>query len=203
MKAADVIKRFTTPLGAPAFVRGPGRLINREYFNILYRTDAEALRAVVPEHLEIDDPLVRWEVMRMPDSSGLGDYTECGQVIQLRPGRGKDEYLHAMYLHNRPALAAGREGSAYSKMWGKPRLYVDSDTPVTIHGPFNVAGTEKTPGCAARPNRARTATPSCARRVTTPRQLRNCARRGSWADEARLHAPAAVAAVAADEPGAG
>ncbi|HMN20946.1 MAG TPA: acetoacetate decarboxylase [Ottowia sp.] len=128
MKKADILKQLTTPIGGPAFTRGPFRFYNREYFNILYRTDYDALRAVVPEPLEIDEPLVRWEVMRMPDTEGLGDYTECGQAIQVRLGQEKGEYLHAMYLDNLPALASGREVSAYPKKWGAPRLYVDSDT---------------------------------------------------------------------------
>lgn len=128
MKRGDVLKQLTPPIGAPAFPRGPFRFNNREYLNILYRTDTDALRAVVPEPLEIDDPLVRWEIMRMPDTSGLGDYTECGQAIQVRFGEEKGEYLHSMYLDSLPALASGREISAYPKVIGKPQLYTDSDT---------------------------------------------------------------------------
>jgi acetoacetate decarboxylase len=128
MKREDVLKQLTTPIGAPAYPRGPFRFNNREYLNILYRTDMDALRAVVPEPLEIDEPLVRWEIMRMPDTAGLGDYTECGQVIQVRLGHEKGEYLHSMYLDSLPALASGRELSGYPKVIGKPRLYVDSDT---------------------------------------------------------------------------
>ena len=104
MKREEVLRQLTTPIGAPAYPRGPFRFNNREYLNILYRTDVDALRAVVPEPLEIDEPLVRWEIMRMPDTAGLGDYTECGQVIQVRLGQEKGEYLHSMYLDNLPAL---------------------------------------------------------------------------------------------------
>lgn len=128
MKQQDVLKQLTTPIGSPAYPRGPYRFTSREYLNILYRTDLDALRAVVPEPLEIDDPLVRFEIMRMPDTSGLGDYTECGQAVQVRFGEEKGEYLHAMYLDNLPALASGREVSAYPKKLGSPRLYTDSDT---------------------------------------------------------------------------
>jgi len=128
MRREDILKQLTTPIGAPAFPRGPFRFTNREYLNILYRTDIEALRAVVPEPLEIDDPLVRWEIMRMPDTSGLGDYTECGQAVQVSFGDEKGEYLHAMYLDSLPALASGREISGYPKVIGKPKLYIDSDT---------------------------------------------------------------------------
>jgi len=63
-----------------------------------------------------------------PDTTGLGSYTECGQAVQVRFGQEKGEYLHSMYLDNLPALASGREISAYPKVFGSPRLYVDSDT---------------------------------------------------------------------------
>lgn len=128
MKAEDVVKEHTTPLGSPAFPRGPYRFTNREYLNITYLTDYDALRAVVPEPLEIDEPLVRFEVMKMPDTTGLGSYTECGQAIMVRMGQERGEYLHAMYLDNLPALAAGREVSAYPKKLGSPKLITDSDT---------------------------------------------------------------------------
>ena len=128
MKREDVVRQPTTPLGSPAFPRGPYRFNNREYLNITYRTDIEPLREAVPEPLEIDDPLVRFEVMKMPDTSGLGSYTEAGQAIMVRMGDERGEYLHGMYLDNLPALAAGREISGYPKKLGTPRLFTDSDT---------------------------------------------------------------------------
>jgi acetoacetate decarboxylase len=128
MKVEELLKQVSTPLGAPAFPRGPYRFNGREYLNITYRTDIEALRKVVPEPLEIDEPLVRFEVMRMPDTTGLGNYTECGQAVVVRLGQERGEYLHAMYVDSHPAIASGREVSAFPKKLGAPRLYTDSDT---------------------------------------------------------------------------
>ena len=73
-------RAYSMPLTSPAFPLGPYRFINREYLIITYRTDPAKLRAVVPEPLEIDErkPLVKYEFIRMPDSSGFGDYTEFG-----------------------------------------------------------------------------------------------------------------------------
>jgi Acetoacetate decarboxylase (ADC) len=51
---------------------GPYRFVNREFVVITYRTDPEKLRAVVPEPLQIDEPLVKFEFIRMPDSTGFG-----------------------------------------------------------------------------------------------------------------------------------
>jgi acetoacetate decarboxylase len=129
VRASDVVRQFTTPIGsAAAFPRGPYRFRDREYLNITYRTDRSALEAIVPEPLEILEPLVRFEVMRMPDVSGLGSYTESGQVIVVQHEGRTADYVHAMYVDNHPAIASGRELSAYPKKLGAPRLYVDSDT---------------------------------------------------------------------------
>ncbi|MGI6874212.1 acetoacetate decarboxylase [Amycolatopsis sp. 3B14] len=125
MRATDVARRHTTPLTNPAYAPVVPRFTDREYLNIVYRTDFDALRAVVPEPLEIDEPLVRFEVMRMGDVSGYGPYTEAGQAIPVRLGDERGEYLHAMHLDNFPATASGREVSAYPKTVGAPRLYVD------------------------------------------------------------------------------
>lgn len=128
MLIEEVRKQMTTPLGGPAYPAGPYFFHNREYLNIVYRTDMAALRKIVPEPLEIEEPLVKFEVMYMPDVTGLGAYTECGQVIPVSFNGEKGEYLHAMYVDNHPAIAVGREASAYPKKLGAPKLFVDSDT---------------------------------------------------------------------------
>lgn len=128
MKYSDVLKNITTPLTAPAYPKPPYHFYRREYLNITYRTDLEALRKVVPEPLEVVEPLVRFEVMKMPDTTGLGDYSESGQVIPVRFNGEEGDYFHSMYVDNLPAIVAGREGGAYPKKLGSPNLYVDSDT---------------------------------------------------------------------------
>lgn len=128
MLKSEVSKCFTTPLTGPAYPKTIYQFSNREYLNIIYRTDREALRRVVPEPLEIIDPLVRFEMMRMPDVTGLGSYTESGQAIPVRFNGEDGDYLHAMYLDNLPAIAFGREVSAFPKLLGSPKLYVDNDT---------------------------------------------------------------------------
>ncbi len=125
MRAEHVAKVHATPLGAPPYPLGSYRFYDREYLNILYRTDPDALRAVVPEPLEIDEPLVRFEIMKMGEVGAYGPYFEGGQAIPVRLGEERGEYLHAMYLDNFGATAAGRELSAYPKAIGRPRLRVE------------------------------------------------------------------------------
>ena len=70
---------------------------------ITYRTDPDKLRELVPEPLEIDEPLVKFEFIRMPDSTGFGDYTESGQVIPVSFQGRKGGYTHCMFLNDRAA----------------------------------------------------------------------------------------------------
>lgn len=119
---------FSMPLTSPAFPRGPYHFKNREFLIITYRTDVDALRAEVPEPLEIQDPIVKFEFIRMPDSSGYGDYTESGQIIPVTFQGIQGNYVHGMYLNNQPAIAGGRELWGFPKKNASPKLEVDSDT---------------------------------------------------------------------------
>jgi acetoacetate decarboxylase len=141
LREHEVVEQYATPLAGAAFPPPPYSFKDREYLNITYETDPVALRAVVPEPLEIDEPLVRFEVIRMPDVTGLGSYTEAGQVIAVRHGQERGEYVHAMYVDSQPAIASGRELNAFAKKSGSPRLYVDSDTLVGVldYGTLRVA----------------------------------------------------------------
>jgi acetoacetate decarboxylase len=123
---------FAMPLTSPAFPPGPYRFMRREFMVITYRTDLDALRAVVPEPLEVVEPLVKYEFIRMPDSTGFGDYTESGQVIpvQLRTARGLEQgaYVHAMYLNDHPPIAGGRELWGFPKKLASPQFDYETDT---------------------------------------------------------------------------
>ncbi len=131
MKIADVRKNaFSMPLTSPSYPRGPYRFVNREFLIITYRTDPDALRAVVPEPLTLDEPLVKFEFIRMPDSTGFGDYTESGQVIPVKFNGVAGGYTHAMYLNDDAPIAGGREIWGFPKKLASPCLSVDKDVQV-------------------------------------------------------------------------
>jgi acetoacetate decarboxylase len=119
---------YSMPLTSPAYPKGPYRFVNREFLVITYRTDFDRLRAVVPEPLEVDQPLVKFEFIRMPDSTGFGDYTESGQVIPVRLGDETGGYSHAMYLNDGPPIFGGRELWGFPKKYAQPALKVHRDT---------------------------------------------------------------------------
>ncbi|GJG93784.1 acetoacetate decarboxylase [Cupriavidus pauculus] len=134
-------RAYATPLCSPAYPMGPYRFLQREYFVISYRTDPELLRAVVPEPLEVADPVVHYEFIRMPDSTGFGDYTESGQVIPVTFRGQAGNYTHAMFLDDHPPLAGGREIWGFPKKLASPRLAVEKDTLLGTldYGPVRVA----------------------------------------------------------------
>lgn len=142
MKLEDVVRNaFAMPLTSPAYPPGPYRFIDREFLIITYRTDPEKLRALVPEPLEIDEPLVKYEFIRMPDSTGFGDYTETGQVIPVRFEGRKGGYTHCMFLNDHPPIAGGRELWGFPKKLASPSLKAEIDTLVGTldYGPVRVA----------------------------------------------------------------
>lgn len=142
MTESEVRQRaFAMPLTNPAFPPGPYRFVNREYLVITYRTDEAALRAIVPAPLVPAQPMVRYEFIRMPDSTGFGDYCESGQVVPVKLAGEAGGYTHAMYLDDHPPIAGGRELWGFPKKLGQPRLGVASDTLIGTldYGPIRVA----------------------------------------------------------------
>lgn len=80
MQIEDVkANAFAMPFSSPSFPVGPYRSIDREYMIITYRTDRAALERVTPEPLEIADPVVKYQFVRMPDCTRFGNYLGCAQ----------------------------------------------------------------------------------------------------------------------------
>jgi acetoacetate decarboxylase len=132
---------YAMPLTSPAFPRGPYRFVDREYLIITYRTDPDALRAMIPAPLEMAEPIVKFEFIRMPDSTGFGDYTESGQVIPVTFQGHAGSYVHAMYLDDEPPIAGGRELWGFPKKLASPKLSIEKDTLLGVlrYGPVPVA----------------------------------------------------------------
>jgi acetoacetate decarboxylase len=142
MNEDEVLSRaFAMPLTSPAYPIGPYRFYHREFLNITYRTDLQKLRALVPEPLKVEEPLVKFEFIRMPDSTGFGDYTESGQVIPVSFNGRKGGYTHCMFLNDHPPIAGGRELWGFPKKLAEPTLKAEIDTLVgTLHyGPLRIA----------------------------------------------------------------
>ncbi len=128
MKEKDLKNAYAMPISSPSYPKGPYKFVNREYLIITYETDIRSLKKVVPEPLQVKKPLVKYEFIKMPDSSGFGCYTESGQVIPITYKGKKANYVHSMYLDSEAPISAGREIWGFPKKLGYPNLVVEKDT---------------------------------------------------------------------------
>jgi acetoacetate decarboxylase len=129
MTEEEVRRRaFAMPLTNPSYPPGPYRFVDREYLIITYRSDPELLARLVPAPLELAAPLVKFEFIHMPDSTGFGAYCESGQVIPVSFRGERGSYSHAMYLNDDSPIVGGRELWGFPKKLGQPELRVHKDT---------------------------------------------------------------------------
>jgi len=138
MDAASILSLPSMPAAGPSYPAGPYRLINREYMILFYETDPDLIRHHLPEPIEpVDRPIVHYEWIKMPDSSGFGSYTESGLVIPGRLHGEKVNFVSQMYLDDDPPIAAGREIWGFPKKYAHPKLEIVKDT---LTGTLNYSG---------------------------------------------------------------
>jgi acetoacetate decarboxylase len=138
MRHDDVLKLPSMPAAGPSYPAGPYRFVDREFLVITYETDPELIRDHLPEPLEpVERPLVHYEWIKMPDSSGFGSYTESGMVIPARLRGEEVNFVAQMYLDDDPPIAAGREIWGFPKKYAHPKLEIVKDT---LTGTLSYAG---------------------------------------------------------------
>ncbi len=118
---------YAMPLTNPAYPPGPYRFMDREYMIVTYRTDPAALAAVIPEPLVPLEPIVKYEFIKMPNSTGFGDYTESGQVIPVSFQGEEGVFIHSMYLDDESPIAGGREIWGFPKKFANPKVEHEGD----------------------------------------------------------------------------
>lgn len=129
MKAETILTTSSMPVASPSYPRGPYRFIDREYFIVTYESDPDAIREALPEPLEPDGSnTVLYEFIRMPDSSGFGDYTESGIVIPAMYQGEHVNFTAQMYLDCEPPISGGREIWGFPKKLASPKLHIAHDT---------------------------------------------------------------------------
>jgi acetoacetate decarboxylase len=130
MNREEILATHSMPAFSPSYPPGPYHFKQREYLIITYESDPAVIRAALPEPLEPAAPgnLCFFEWMKMPDSSGFGDYEESGTGI-VATYRGEPcNFSVQMYLNDEPPITGGREIWGFPKKWGEPLLRVAKDT---------------------------------------------------------------------------
>ena len=99
------------PLTNPAYPIGPYRFRNREYLIVTYRTDPHKLREVVPEPLQVREPLVNFEFIRMPTQRVSATTQKADKSSRFRCGAARAATATACFLTTtRPLPADARCG---------------------------------------------------------------------------------------------
>src|ERR1700727_1023473 len=98
MTRGEILGASSMPLTSPSYPTGPFCVINREYLLSYCEPGPDAWRAGLPEPLEPDGNDVFFEWMKMPDSTGFGDYEESGCGIAALYDGVKCNYSCMMFL---------------------------------------------------------------------------------------------------------
>ncbi len=129
MTRDEILLTPSMPAFSPSYPHGPYKFCRREYLIVTYETEPELIRAALPEPLEpAPGNLVFYEWMKMPDSSGFGDYEESGAGIFAQWNGEPCNFSLQMYLDDEPPITGGREIWGFPKKYGVPRLEVVKDT---------------------------------------------------------------------------
>lgn len=128
-KRSDIVKGgFSTPLDAPMVPPFPIEFRNMEIFTVIYRTELEAIRALLPEPLVPTGDEVMIHFYQMNDTNWLGPYREANVMVGAElPGTAVGAYSPYLFLSSDIGVAHGREVHGQPKKLAQPRLEFRGD----------------------------------------------------------------------------
>lgn len=126
---ADIVKSgFSTPLDAPMVPPFPFTFRDAEILTLTYRTDPEAIRALLPQPLVSTGDRVMIHVYKMNDTDWLGPYHEVNVMVGATlPGKATGAYSPWLFLSSDIGVAHGRELHGQPKKLGNPKLEFRGD----------------------------------------------------------------------------
>jgi len=125
----DIVRGgFSTPLDAPMVPPFPFAFRDVDILTLVYRTDPEAIRALLPEPLVATGDAVMIHFYRMADTSWLGPYQEVNVMVGAAlPGVAVGSYSPYLFLSSDVGVAHGRETHGQPKKLADPRLEFRGD----------------------------------------------------------------------------
>ena len=119
---------FSTPLDAPLIPKFPFTFRNMNIFTMVYRTDVDAIKSLLPEPLVPTGDEVMIHFYQMNDTSWLGPYDEVNVMVGAElPGQAVGAYSPYLFLSSEVGVAHGRELHGQPKKLGAPRLEFRND----------------------------------------------------------------------------
>ncbi|WP_135447740.1 acetoacetate decarboxylase family protein [Tabrizicola caldifontis] len=123
-RTEDIVKGgFSTPLDAPMVPAFPFAFRGCQILTLVYRTDIEAIRALMPEPLVPTGAEVMIHIYRMTDTQRLGHYHEVNVMVGAElSGRAVGSYSPYLFLSSDIGVAHGREVHGQPKKLARPWL---------------------------------------------------------------------------------
>ena len=136
---------FSTPWDAPLVPPYPIGFRNCEVLTLVYRTDAEAVEALLPPPLSATSSTVLIHIYDMHDVDYLGHYQECNIMVGATLSEDANgAYSPYLFLNSDIGVAHGRELHGQPKKFADPSISVRGDLvvgSVTRNGIEVITGT--------------------------------------------------------------
>ncbi len=128
-KREDIIKGgFSTPLDAPMIPKFPFTFRDMKILTLVYRTDKDAIAALLPEPLVPTGDEVMIHFYQMNDTSWLGPYNETNVMVGAElPGKAVGAYSPYLFLSSDVGVTHGREIHGQPKKMGNPKIEYRGD----------------------------------------------------------------------------
>lgn len=126
---ADIVKGgFSTPLDAPTIPRFPFTFRNINILTLVYRSDMDAMRALLPQPLVPTGEEVMIHIYQMNDTEWLGPYNEVNVMFGAElPGVALGSYSPYLFLSSEVGVSHGREIHGQPKKLANPRIAFRGD----------------------------------------------------------------------------
>jgi acetoacetate decarboxylase len=119
---------FSTPWDAPLIPNFPFTYRNVEVMTLVYRSNPEAISALLPPLLERTSDLVLIHIYNMHDVEWLGSYGECNVMVGARlEEKIQGGYSPYLFLDSDIGLAQGREVHGQPKKFARPSIVLRQD----------------------------------------------------------------------------
>lgn len=126
---ADIVKGgFSTPLDAPTIPRFPFTFRNINILTLVYRSDMDVMRALLPQPLVPTGEEVMIHIYQMNDTEWLGPYNEANVMFGAElPGVALGSYSPYLFLSSEVGVSHGREIHGQPKKLANPRIAFRGD----------------------------------------------------------------------------
>lgn len=122
----------STPWDAPLVASFPFQMRDVEILTVFYRSDPDAIQAILPGPLIAQGDVVAIHIYKMKDTDYFGAYNESAIQVgaALPDGSTNGAFSPYLFLDSDGAVAAGREVYGQPKKFGNPKISIRKDTVV-------------------------------------------------------------------------